>query len=779
MHHKKEHSHTPHLVQKGRDVVSRPLVMSPSRSASSFREAFSAFSWFLPDDVIDDETLSYLFDALESGLGEDDREEFKDFVAPLLLELFDDDEAAARTACENVHDAIFAREKDDAEEEEEKEKRKEICLKLGGEWEDEKSEFEKEIERRLSEKKRDQLPDFSNNDAKNAAASNDGKAHEKEKRKMKKKLEENEEEVRKLFRELDHARETAAKRRIEGNASASSAIGTIEVGPFNVPNPGGGQDLINDCSVTFVPGRRYALIGRNGTGKSTLLKYLASRRVNDKVGFSEDVFVHYVNQEVTLNEEQEEWLPVDVVLHADVQRRLLLEELKELESNESGDVQRISIVHEHLDSIDSSSAHARASQLLRNLGFTEELANRKMKQLSGGWRVRTSLAAALFATPDVLLLDEPTNHLSIQAVMFLAKELVENPVWKSRIIVCVSHDRHFLDETTTDSLHISGVAKRVTSHRMNYSSWAKKRREQQVALKRRTELRQAKIDTLKEFAGHGFRYGGSSSQINMMQKKASEAKKLELEAEEEQNELADLEEDGENNLSLCAGGELQSQSIAMLEGCSFRYPNTDKDIFKDVDLSVDSKSRLVLLGENGQGKTTLVKVIANALKNTGGSVKRDHGARISVVNQHHAEQLKYDMTPLQFMLDMYKGDGSYNHEQGLRRHLSTCGVPTALQSIPSGSLSGGQRSRVAMAAVSYYKPHLIILDEPTNNLDLESCESLAKAISDFKGGVILVSHDQFFVEQVGKEFIAIENGRAVRFENFKKYRASIAAKMPK
>ena len=115
-----------------------------------------------------------------------------------------------------------------------------------------------------------------------------------------------------------------------------------------------------------------------------------------------------------------------------------------------------------------------------------------------------------------------------------------------------------------------------------------------------TELRQAKIDTLKEFAGHGFRYGGSSSQINMMQKKASEAKKLELEAEEEQNELADLEEDGENNLSLCAGGELQSQSIAMLEGCSFRYPNTDKDIFKDVDLSVDSKSRLVLLGENGR-----------------------------------------------------------------------------------------------------------------------------------------------------------------------------------
>ena len=211
---------------------------------------------------------------------------------------------------------------------------------------------------------------------------------------MRKKLEESEEEVRKLLRELDAARGDGEEEAIEGSSGGGNgSIGTIEVGPLNVPNPGGGQDLINDCVLTFVPGRRYALIGRNGTGKSTLLKYLASRRVGDKVGFSEDVFVHYVNQEVTLNEEQEEWLPVDVVLHADVQRRLLLEELKELESNESGegDVQRISVVHEHLDSIESSSAHARASQLLRSLGFSEELASRKMKQLSGGWRVRTSL----------------------------------------------------------------------------------------------------------------------------------------------------------------------------------------------------------------------------------------------------------------------------------------------------------------------------------------------------------------------------------------------------
>ena len=204
------------------------------------------------------------------------------------------------------------------DDEEKRRKREKRYAKLGGEGEDEKSKVEKEIERRLSEKRRDQLPDFSNN-----AANNDVKAHEKETQ--------SEEEVR---RERGGSEEalpgtptTLEKRRrreaFEGNASASRAIGTIEVGPFNVPNPGGGQDLINDV-VTFVPGRRYALIGRNDGEKHVI--DAGFEATNDKVGFR-DVFVHYVNQEVTLNEEQEEWLPVDVALHADVQR-LLLEELK-------------------------------------------------------------------------------------------------------------------------------------------------------------------------------------------------------------------------------------------------------------------------------------------------------------------------------------------------------------------------------------------------------------------------------------------------------------------
>jgi ATP-binding cassette subfamily F protein 3 len=262
-----------------------------------------------------------------------------------------------------------------------------------------------------------------------------------------------------------------------------------------------------------------------------------------------------------------------------------------------------------------------------------------------------------------------------------------------------------------------------------------------------------------------------------MKKRAKEAEKLQLEADEEADLMADLAEDAELALNLHAGGELR-QNIVRLDGVSFAYPGGD-ELFADVDLSIDSKSRVVLLGENGQGKTTMVKIITGALEPVSGLVTRDRGARVCVVNQHHADQLKYDMTPLAFMMDAFPGDGSYQHEQQLRGHLSACGVVTELQQVPALALSGGQKSRVAFAAVSFQKPHLLILDEPTNNLDLESCEALAEAIQNFQGGVVLVSHDQFFVESVAREVVVIENGGVKRLESFAAYRKIVAKALAK
>ena len=375
--------------------------------------------------------------------------------------------------------------------------------------------------------------------------------------------------------------------------------------------------------------------------------------------------------------------------------------------------------------------------------------------------MRAALAAALFAKPDVLLLDEPTNHLSIAAVLWLARELSTADAWKSRVIVVVSHDRHFLDACTTDSLHISGAARRLTHHRMCYSAWAAKREEQQKALGRRVALRDEKKAKLEAYAGHGFKYGGSSSQINMMQRKANEAAKLDEEAAAEAAETADLAEDAELPLALASGGALRG-AVARLENVAFRYPGMTSDLFAGVDMNIDSQSRVCLLGENGDGKTTLVKAMLGKLDPTAGTVTIDRGARVALVNQHHADQLSYDKTPLAFMLEKFPGDGSIAHEQECRAHLASCGVLAAQQGVPSGALSGGQRSRVALAAVSFEKPHLLVLDEPTNNLDLEAVAALAEAVENFQGGVVLVSHDQYFVQGHAREVFVVETARVRR-----------------
>ena len=587
-------------------------------------------------------------------------------------------------------------------------------------------------------------------------------------------------EAAELASDLEAASERAARMRIDGDATGSR-LAAIELGPFQLPNPGGGADLLENATLTLAAGHRYGLIGRNGKGKSTLLKFVASRRVG---GLAADISVHYVTQEVSLTDAQEDAVPAEVVLHADVERRLLLADVAEMEALEAREETKVSglsereaekrrralaAAHERLLAMDAEGAPSRASALLRNLGFSDALASRKMRALSGGWRVRVALAAALFAKPDVLLLDEPTNHLSVAAVLWLARELRDSKTWKTRAVVVVSHDRHFLDAATTDSLHISGVARRLTAHRMCYSAWAAKRAEQQLALERRRATREEKKKTLEGYAGHGFKYGGSSSQINMMQRKAHEAAKLDEEANKEAAETADLAEDAELPLRLSAGGALRGAFLARLEKVSFRYPGGDKTLFADVDMTLDSASRVCLLGENGEGKTTLVKVLLGQLEPTGGVASLDHGARVALVNQHHADQLSFDKTPLAFMLEKFPGDGGAAHEREVRAHLASVGVSAAQQGTPSGALSGGQRSRVALAATSFAKPHLLVLDEPTNNLDLEAVAALADAVEKFEGGVVLVSHDQYFVQRVAREVFVVGNGAVTKQESFQAY----------
>jgi ATP-binding cassette subfamily F protein 3 len=613
-------------------------------------------------------------------------------------------------------------------------------------------------------------------DARDARAAKKGKGKKKNAKQTP--LEQATAQALEIDAELHEARIAAVRARTQLGAYR----GALEAAEFTLPNPGGGRPLLEDAACTLVSGRRYGLIGRNGMGKSTMLRAFAARRVGDVPA---NVTVHYVSQEVNLTPSQSLKTPVECVVDADIERMLLLEELVILEAKiaeESLDAagsKRHGDVLSRLEEIGSDSADRRATALLENLGFSPELRSRPLAQLSGGWRVRTMLAAAIFAKPDLLLLDEPTNHLSILAVMWLARELATSETWKERIVVIVSHDRHFMDEVCTDCLHISGAAKRLTQCRGNYSKWAKQRHEQQVLFAKEQAHRKEEIDKLREYAGHGFKYGGSSSQINKMGMKAKQADKLEEIHANHAVDLAALQEDVELPMNIKAGGELDGYMVQLLD-VGFGYPDsTPARLFEHCEFGITSKSRIVLLGENGNGKTTLVKLIMGELQPCEGEVRRSPHARYAIVNQHHADQIDLSMTPLQFIAQQYPGDGSYEHMQILRSHLSSCGVTSGsgasklspdLQNTPASALSGGQRSRVALAAVSFAKPHVLVLDEPTNNLDLESVAALAESVQEFKGAVICVSHDQFFVQAVANEAWVVNAGKVRQVESFDSYR---------
>ena len=570
-------------------------------------------------------------------------------------------------------------------------------------------------------------------------------------------------ETESLEKEMADARAAAAQMRTDGQGSGG--LGAIETGTFDLPNPGGGADLLTNANVVLVPGRRYGLIGRNGKGKSTLLKYLAARRVG---GLPASLSIHYVSQTCADMGELEVATPGEVVIQADTERSMLMAQVEELEKlSQPNEEQHASLqqAQERLEEIGADGAPGRVASLLKNLGFSEELLGRSVKDLSGGWRVRVALASALFAQPDLLLMDEPTNHLSIEAVLWLQRELTESPTWAKRIVVTVSHDRAFLDEICTDVMHISGVAKRLTQERGNYTMCAKRREKAKKAWAEKCKKREMAMDHLKEFIGRGGTYANVSVQRKM---KEDQLAKLQAEQDEEGLELAALQEDEELSLKMMAGGSLD-QTLINISNVSFGYPGTGRTLFAGAEFGVHGGSRIVLLGENGNGKTTLVKLMMGLLEPTEGTVVIASGVRVALVNQHHADQIDLNQTPLFYLRSLYRGDGSRDHEQKLRAHLTSCGISNELQLVPARAMSGGQRSRLAMAAVSYGKPHLLILDEPTNNLDLEAVEALAATVETFDGGVVVVSHDQYFVSRVAKEVMLVGDGQVKKLESFEKY----------
>lgn len=532
----------------------------------------------------------------------------------------------------------------------------------------------------------------------------------------------------------------------------------------------GGKRILSETTLTLAYGRRYGLVGQNGIGKSTLLRALSRR----DVAIPTHISILHVEQEITGDDTP----ALQAVLDADVWRKHLLKEqdkiskeLAELEAERSSladtsvDAARLDKQREGLDTtlsdiqsklaeMESDKAESRAASILAGLGFSHERQQFATKTFSGGWRMRLALARALFCEPDLLLLDEPSNMLDVPSITFLSDYLQTYP---STVLV-VSHDRAFLDEVATDIIHQH--SERLDYYKgANFTSFYATKEERRKTAKREYENQMAQRAHLQAFIDK-FRYNAAKSS-----EAQSRIKKLEkmpvLEAPESEYivhfKFPDVEK--------------LSPPIIQMSNVSFGYTK-DAPLLKNVDLDVQLDSRIGIVGPNGAGKTTALKLLIGALSPTSGLISSNPRLRLAFFAQHHVDALDMNTSAVSFMASRYPGKS----DEEYRRHLGAFGITgmTGLQKMEL--LSGGQKSRVAFACLGLLNPHILVLDEPSNHLDIEAMDALSTALRQFQGGVLMVSHDVTMLENVCTSLWICDHGTIEHFDGtVKDYKKRISA----
>jgi len=523
-----------------------------------------------------------------------------------------------------------------------------------------------------------------------------------------------------------------------------------------------GKDLFVNASLTIAAGRRYGLVGPNGMGKTTLLNHIARRQL----AIPPNIDVLLCEQDIQVDETP----AVEMVLKADKKRLELLAEEKRLltrvESTDtavSDDAQkRLKEVYAELEAIGADSAEARARRILSGLSFTIEMQSRPTNQFSGGWRMRVSLARALFMAPTLLMLDEPTNHLDLNAVIWLDNYLQQ---WKKTLLV-VSHDQQFLDNVCTDIIHLD--QQKLFNYRGNYSSFKKmyhqKIREQEKAY----EKQEKQIKALKSSGKSGKQAEAQTKTTIGQKEKKGASKQKQEELAGQQTELLARPKEYKVKFTLKNPPGL-SPPILGLKDASFGYPN-QPNLFDGVEFGIDMNSRIAIVGPNGVGKSTFLKMLIGKIELTmGGELIKNPRMRIGFYNQHSADQLTLEESPVEYVQREF--DIGY---QDARKLLGRFGLASHAHTINIKDLSGGQKSRVALADLASREPDVIILDEPTNNLDIESIDALAEAINAFTGGVIFVTHDARLILETRCRLWVVENRNIEEIEgDFDDYRREI------
>ncbi|MFU8883691.1 MAG: ABC-F family ATP-binding cassette domain-containing protein [Rhodobacterales bacterium] len=494
-----------------------------------------------------------------------------------------------------------------------------------------------------------------------------------------------------------------------------------------------GRPLFESASATIPTGHKVGLIGRNGAGKTTLFKMIRGELPLEggTITLPARARIGGVAQEVPGNEVS----LLNTVLAADTERSALL-----AEAETATDPARISEVQTRLADIDAWSAEARASAILRGLGFDAEEQLMPCSAFSGGWRMRVALAAVLFAQPDYLLLDEPTNYLDLEGALWLENYLIKYP----HTVLIISHDRELLNRAVGGILHLED--RKLTYYSGNYDQFARQRAAQravQAAAAKKQDARRAHLQSFVD------RFKAKASKAKQAQSRVKMLEKM---------ETIRAPEDAARTVFSFPEPEELSPPIISIEGGSTGYGDTV--VLRNLNLRIDQDDRIALLGKNGQGKSTLSKLLSGRLDPMGGTTTQSNKLRIGFFAQHQVDELRVEETPLQHLLRERPAEG----QAKLRARLAGFGLGAAQAETEVGRLSGGQKARLSLLLATLPAPHLLILDEPTNHLDIESREALVEALTAYSGAVILVSHDMHLLSMVADRLWLVQDGTVRPYE---------------
>ena len=496
-----------------------------------------------------------------------------------------------------------------------------------------------------------------------------------------------------------------------------------------------GRPLFEEASAVIPDGHKVGLVGRNGAGKTTLFRIIRGELGLDagEINLPSRAKIGGVAQEVPSSETS----LIETVLACDTERAALL-----VEAETAKDPGRIADIQARLADIDAWSAEGRAASILKGLGFDDYDQQQPCSAYSGGWRMRVALAGVLFAEPDLLLLDEPTNYLDLEGALWLENYLAKYP----HTVIIISHDRGLLNRAVGGILHLED--KKLTFYQGNYDQFAKMRAEKRAQLSAAAKKQQAHKAHMQAF-------------VDRFKAKASKAKQAQsrMKAIEKMVTITPPEEAARKVFTFPQPDEL-SPPIISIEGGVTGY-SEDVPVLSRLNLRIDQDDRIALLGRNGQGKSTLSKLLSNRLVLFEGKQVNSNKLRIGFFAQHQVDELMIDETPLQHMIAARPGI----MQPKLRAQLAGFGLGPDQADTAVGRLSGGQKARLSLLLATLDAPHLLILDEPTNHLDIESREALVEALTRYSGAVILVSHDMHLLSMVADRLWLVSDGTVKPYED--------------